>query len=102
VAHSSRRACWRGTLSERIPAVIPDSFKQELLHRVDIVDVIERYVPLKEGRSELLCLLPVPHREDALVTVSPTQQFYHAFGCACTERHPPFSSNTRVLAISKR
>jgi len=53
---------WRDPI-ERVPAVIPDSFKQELLHRVDIVDVIERYVPLKKGGRNYLRVLPVPHRK---------------------------------------
>jgi len=81
VAHSSRRACWRGTLSERIPAVIPDSFKQELLHRVDIVDVIERYVPLKKGGANYSACCPFHTEKTPSFTVSPTKQFYHCFGC---------------------
>ena len=81
MAHSSRRACWRGTLSERIPAVIPDSFKQELLHRVDIVDVIERYVPLKKGGANYSACCPFHTEKTPSFTVSPTKQFYHCFGC---------------------
>ena len=66
---------------ERIPAVIPDSFKQELLHRVDIVDVIERYVPLKKGGANYLACCPFHTEKTPSFTVSPTKQFYHCFGC---------------------
>jgi DNA primase len=61
--------------------VIPDSFKQELLHRVDIVDVIERYVPLKKGGSNYLACCPFHTEKTPSFTVSPTKQFYHCFGC---------------------
>jgi DNA primase len=61
--------------------VIPDSFKQELLHRVDVVDVIERYVPLKKGGSNYLACCPFHSEKTPSFTVSPTKQFYHCFGC---------------------
>jgi len=61
--------------------VIPDSFKQELLHRVDIVAVIERYVPLKKGGANYLACCPFHAEKTPSFTVSPTKQFYHCFGC---------------------
>src|SRR5439155_7355865 len=76
-----RRACWRGAPSERIPAMIPDSFKQELLHRVDIVGVIERYVPLKKSGANHLACCPFHSEKTPSFTVSPAKQFYHCFGC---------------------
>ena len=61
--------------------MIPNDFIQTLLSRVDIVDVIDRYVPLKKAGRELPGLLPVPQREDAVVHGEPDKQFYHCFGC---------------------
>ena len=61
--------------------MIPDSFKQELLHRVDIVDVIERYVPLKKGGANYSACCPFHTEKTPSFTVSPTKQFYHCFGC---------------------
>ncbi len=61
--------------------MIPDSFKQELLHRVDIVGVIERYVPLKKGGANYLACCPFHTEKSPSFTVSPTKQFYHCFGC---------------------
>ncbi len=61
--------------------MIPDSFKQELLHRVDIVDVIERYVPLKKGGANYVACCPFHTEKTPSFTVSPAKQFYHCFGC---------------------
>src|SRR6266704_3881557 len=61
--------------------LIPDSFKQELLHRVDVVGVIERYVPLKKGGANYLACCPFHTEKTPSFTVSPTKQFYHCFGC---------------------
>ncbi len=61
--------------------MIPDSFKQELLHRVDIVDVIERYVPLKKGGANYSACCPFHTEKTPSFTVSPAKQFYHCFGC---------------------
>src|SRR3954447_9026594 len=61
--------------------VIPDSFKQDLLNRVDIVDVISRYVQLKKGGANFLGLCPFHNEKTPSFTVSPAKQFYHCFGC---------------------
>jgi DNA primase len=61
--------------------LIPESFIQELLARVDIADVVGRYVPLRKGGANLLGLCPFHNEKSPSFTVSPTKQFYHCFGC---------------------
>ncbi|HSH06122.1 MAG TPA: DNA primase, partial [Burkholderiales bacterium] len=61
--------------------MIPDSFKQDLLNRVDIVDVVSRYVQLKKGGANYLGLCPFHAEKTPSFTVSQSKQFYHCFGC---------------------
>jgi len=61
--------------------MIPKSFVQELLGRVDIVDVIESYLPLKRAGANLVACCPFHSEKTPSFTVSPTKQFYHCFGC---------------------
>lgn len=61
--------------------MIPESFIQELLARVDVVDIVGRYVQLRKGGANLLGLCPFHNEKSPSFTVSPTKQFYHCFGC---------------------
>lgn len=61
--------------------MIPESFIQDLLARVDVVDIVGRYVQLRKGGANLLGLCPFHNEKSPSFTVSPTKQFYHCFGC---------------------
>ena len=60
---------------------IPQSFIQELLARVDVVDIVGRYVQLKKGGANLMGLCPFHGEKSPSFSVSPAKQFYHCFGC---------------------
>jgi len=61
--------------------VIPESFKNDLLNRVDIVDVINARVPLKKSGANYVACCPFHTEKTPSFTVSQPKQFYHCFGC---------------------
>ena len=56
--------------------MIPDSFIQDLLARVDIVDLVDGYVPLKKAGANYAACCPFHNEKSPSFTVSPTKQFY--------------------------
>ncbi|MFZ9962753.1 MAG: CHC2 zinc finger domain-containing protein, partial [Burkholderiales bacterium] len=61
--------------------MIPQGFIDDLLARVDIVDVIEKFVQLKRSGTNLSARCPFHEEKTPSFTVSQTKQFYHCFGC---------------------
>ena len=61
--------------------MIPDDFKQQLLSRVDIVEVIERHLPLRKAGQNYVARCPFHNEKTPSFSVSPSKQFYHCFGC---------------------
>lgn len=61
--------------------MIPPGFIQDLLARVDIVDVVGRHVELKKAGINHKGLCPFHGEKTPSFTVSPTRQTYHCFGC---------------------
>jgi DNA primase len=61
--------------------VLPNGFIQELLTRVDVVEVVGRHVELKRAGSVHKGLCPFHGEKSPSFTVSPTRQTYHCFGC---------------------
>ena len=61
--------------------MIPESFIQDLLHRVDIVELIDAHVRLKKAGANYAACCPFHNEKTPSFTVSPSKQFYHCFGC---------------------
>jgi len=61
--------------------MIPNDFIQTLLSRIDIVDVIDRSVPLKKAGANYVACCPFHSEKTPSFTVSQSKQFYHCFGC---------------------
>ena len=64
-----------------MPGRIPERFIDELLARVDIVDVVQRHVQLKRAGREWTARCPFHDERSPSFYVSPTKQFFHCFGC---------------------
>ncbi len=61
--------------------LIPQSFIDDLLDRVDIIDVIDRRVKLKKtGKNHSACC-PFHQEKTPSFSVNPEKQFYYCFGC---------------------
>ncbi len=60
---------------------IPSQFIDELLNRVDIVDLIDSRVALKKGGKDYQACCPFHNEKTPSFTVSREKQFYHCFGC---------------------
>ena len=68
-------------MGENTRVSIPPSFIQELLSRVDVGDIVGRYVQLKKGGANFMGLCPFHGEKSPSFSVSPSKQFYHCFGC---------------------
>jgi DNA primase len=62
-------------------ARIPKAFIDQLLDRLDIIEVVNARVPLKRQGAEYSACCPFHDEKTPSFTVSPSKQFYHCFGC---------------------
>lgn len=63
---------------------IPQTFIDDVLNRVDIVEVIDARVPLKKRGSNYMACCPFHDEKTPSFTVSQNKQFYHCFGCGAS------------------
>ncbi len=60
---------------------IPQEFVDQLLGRVDLVEIVNARVPLRRMGREFMACCPFHAEKTPSFTVSPRKQFYHCFGC---------------------
>ncbi|MEI6737430.1 MAG: DNA primase [Pseudomonadota bacterium] len=61
--------------------MIPQDFIQQLLARIDIVEVVDRHVKLKKSGQNYSSCCPFHSEKTPSFSVAPSKQFYHCFGC---------------------
>ncbi|HAH19513.1 MAG TPA: DNA primase, partial [Candidatus Omnitrophica bacterium] len=62
--------------------LIPESTLEEILSRVDIVELISGYIPLKRIGRSYKALCPFHHEKTPSFIVNPDKQIFHCFGCS--------------------
>jgi len=78
---------------------IPQTFIDDLLNRVDIVDIIDSELPLKKTGRDYQALCPFHGEKTPSFTVSQEKQFYHCFGCGAHGSALGFLMNHRGLSF---
>ena len=63
---------------------IPREFIDELLVRVDIVDLIDSHVPLKKTGANYVARCPFHTEKTPSFSVNRNKQFFHCFGCGAS------------------
>ena len=64
--------------------LIPQSFIDDLLDRLDIVDVVDSRVKLKKSGKNYSACCPFHDEKTPSFTVSPEKQFFYCFGCGAS------------------
>jgi len=60
---------------------IPRQFIDQLLGRIDLVEVIDNRLDLRKAGREYTACCPFHSEKTPSFTVSANKQFYHCFGC---------------------
>ncbi len=63
---------------------IPREFIDDLLVRIDIVDLIDSHVPLKKAGSNYVARCPFHSEKTPSFSVNRNKQFFHCFGCGAS------------------
>jgi len=79
--------------------LIPADFIDQLLSRVDLVEIIDSRVPLRKVGKEYAACCPFHSERTPSFTVSPQKQFYHCFGCGAHGTAIGFLMNYEYLSF---
>lgn len=88
-------------------ARIPQNVLDDIINRVDIVEIIGSYIPLKKAGRNYKAACPFHHEKTPSFMVSPDKQIYHCFGCSAggnafnflmQYEHMDFHETVEVLA----
>jgi DNA primase len=60
---------------------IPENVLEDILSRIDIVELISGYIPLKRAGRNFKANCPFHHEKTPSFTVSADRQIFHCFGC---------------------
>jgi DNA primase len=64
-----------------LAGLIPENIIREVVERADILEVVEKYVPLKKKGRNFMGLCPFHSEKTASFSVSPDKGFFKCFGC---------------------
>ena len=64
-----------------MPGLIPESILDDILSRIDIVELISSYIPLKRTGRNFKACCPFHHEKTPSFIVSGDRQIYNCFGC---------------------
>lgn len=73
--------------------LIPRPFIDDLLHRTDLVELIDSFVPLKKRGNSYLACCPFHQEKSPSFNVVAKKQFYHCFGCGASGNAISFVMN---------
>lgn len=80
-------------------AKLPESFIDNLLSRIDLVEIIGSRVPLKKQGKDYSARCPFHDERSPSFTVSPSKQFYYCFGCGAKGTAISFLMNYERLGF---
>ncbi len=64
-----------------MPSFISEQIIEQISSKIDIMEVVSKYIPLKRAGRNFKALCPFHHEKTPSFIVSPQKQIFHCFGC---------------------